>query len=91
MLVLYLSCIYFLAEIPIEGNMNQQLQLLLEKNISEMTRQTILNWLDELEISYSDDGNITQLRDILYKNIFHQLFSAMEPSCINNLFDKLRI
>ena len=69
--------------------MNQQLQLLLEKNISEMTRQTILNWLDELEISYSDDGNITQLRDILYKNIFHQLFSAMEPSNISNLFDKL--
>ena len=58
MLVLYLSWIYFLAEIPIGGNMNQQLQLLLEKNISEMTRQNIINWLDELKISYCDESKI---------------------------------
>ena len=89
MLVLYLSCIYFLAEIPIGGNMNQQLQLLLEKNISEMTRQNIINWLDELKISYCDESKINHLREILYKNIFHQLFSAMEPSNISNLFAKL--
>ena len=69
--------------------MNRQIQLLLVKNICEMTRQTILNWLDELEIPYCDTNNIKDLRGQLYNNVFHQLFNTMEPSDISNLFDKL--